>query len=621
MRLTTARTEARRERKLGARKGAPLGSDAITLEIIRNALTTIATEMTLAVERTSRSPTVNECRDFATVILDSRGQLVTQGLGAPTLMAATKYTVQAILEAYPGDLHPGDVFINNDPYSGGSHLGDTTLATPVFHDGELLFLIGARAHLSDATGGGAGISGIYLEATDIMEEGLRYPPLRLHANGQPLPDRMEWLLRNCRFKNWTVGDTNAMLAACRVGEARVASLVGRYGAGAVVEAVEYSMDYAERLFRADVQQWPDGVYEGAAYMDSDGYDARDIKIHARMTVDGGHLTIDFSETDGETPGFANSGLGNALGYIFLALSSALDESVPKNDGLFRVVDLIMPEGSVVNPRDGAPTGVCTLHPGAEVAQAVTLALAQIIPEAVGSPWDTRVFYTLTGSDPRDGKPYQAMNFIALHGGPGGTHGLDGWGGGSNIRGGMPFTTPEMFEFQYPAHVESREFIQDSAGPGRWRGGCGIRTVVRSVGHTTRGNALVLGGANPTPGLCGGRPGAPNSLSFLYADGPDRTLPAGQPVEQYLGNGDGINTERGGGGGWGNPLERDPGLVLEDVLDEYVSPESAFRDYGVVLDEDALGVDREATAERRRRLRSGDTEAVPTGAAVDNFRSS
>ena len=183
---------------------------------------------------------------------------------------------------------------------------------------------------------------------------------------------------------------------------------------------------------------------------------------------------------------------------------------------------------------------------------------------------------------------------------------------------MPFTTPEMFEFQYPGPRGVQGVHQDSAGPGRWRGGCGIRTIVRSVGHTTRGNALVLGGANPTPGLCGGRPGAPNKLSFLYADGPDRALPAGQPAEQYLGNGDGINTERGGGGGWGNPLERDPGLVLEDVLDEYVSPESAFRDYGVVLDEDALGVDREATAERRRRLRSGDTEAVPTGGG-NNFR--
>jgi N-methylhydantoinase B len=213
----------------------------------------------------------------------------------------------------------------------------------------LLFLIGARAHLSDATGGGAGISGIYLDATDIMEEGLRYPPLRLYRGGEPLVDRTDWLLRNCRFKSWTVGDTNAMLAACRIGETRVGSLIERYGAKAVVQAVEYSMDYAERLFRAEVASWPDGVYEGTARMDSDGYDARDIKVHAQITVAGDHLTIDFNGTDKETLGFANSGLGNTLGYVFLALSSALDESVPKNDGLFRVVDLVLPEGSVVNP--------------------------------------------------------------------------------------------------------------------------------------------------------------------------------------------------------------------------------------------------------------------------------
>ncbi|PZC48148.1 MAG: N-methylhydantoinase B [Chloroflexi bacterium] len=584
--------------------------DSITLEIIRNALTTIAKEMTLAIERTSRSPAVNECRDFATVIMDSQGQLIAQGLGAPSLMAATKHSVQAILEDYPDDFHAGDVVINNDPYRGGSHLGDTTLAMPVFHEGNLLFLIGARAHLPDATGGGARVSGIYLDATEIMEEGLRFPPLKLHEAGVPNKARMDWLLRNCRFKAWTIGDINAMLSACHVGEARILSLIEKYGALAVTEAADYSLDYAERLFRAEVASWKDGVYEGAAYMDSDGYDARDVKVHVRLIVDGDHLTMDFSGTDKETLGFANSGLGNSLGYIFLGLSSALDESIPKNDGLFRVVELNLPLGSVVNPYDAAPTGVCTLHPGAEITQAVTIALAQIIPERVGAPWDTRIFFTFTGADPRDNAAYQAMSFIGLHGGPGATHGLDGWGGGSNIRGGMPYTTPEMFEFQFPEQVESREFIQDTAGPGEWRGGCGIRTVVKAVGHSTRGNALVLGGANPAPGLCGGLPGAPNKLSFLYVDRPDKELPPGQPREEYLNAGEGMSVERGGGGGWGNPMSRDPELVREDVIDEYVSFEGALRDYGVALDEETLEIDAAATEEHRQRRRAGAFPSVP-----------
>ena len=585
-------------------------ADAIDREIIRNALNTVALEMTVSMERTSRSPIVNESRDFSTAILDSEGRAIAQGLGSPVLMAAIKHSVRAILDEFPDYIHPGDLFINNDPFSGGSHLGDTTIALPVFHNGSLAFIVSVRSHLPDGAGGGARPGGMYPAATEIFEEGIRFPPFKLCEGGELRGDRFDWVVRNTRFKAWTIGDVSAMIASCQVAETRIRGLIEKYGFEAVKDACEYALDYAERLFIAEVESWADGTYRGVAYMDSDGFYEWDIKVQVDVTIDGGRLVMDFSGADPQTRGFANSGAGNTLSYAFIALCSVLDETIPKNDGIFRAVTTILPEGTLLNPTDGSPTGLCTLHPGAEIAQALTLALSQAVPEKVGHPWDTRVKGVISGTDPRSGNRYVAHPFVTNAAGPGGTYGLDGWGGGSGMRGGMAYTTAEMYETHYPHRVEQREFMTDSCGPGKWRGGPGTRTVIKILGHTALANYMVWGGRHPCPPLCGGVAGRPNQAEFLYKGGDSEHLAGGESLERWLDNEDAIQTSRGGGGGWGDPLERDPAMVREDVLDEYLSVAGAHNDYGVVIDPETLDVDEDATRAVRHAMRE---VAVPAGA--------
>jgi N-methylhydantoinase B len=273
--------------------------------------------------------------------------------------------------------------------------------------------------------------------------------------------------------------------------------------------------------------------------------------------------------------------------------------------MFTPVTLIAPEGSVVNPREPAPVGWCTIHPGAEIGEAVMLALSQAIPEAVSGPLDKKVKMNLFGNDPRrGGKRYLSLNFVTSHGGASATHGHDGWGGLGTARGTMAFTTTEMTEVQYPHRVMERQFSTDSAGPGRWRGGMGVTSVMAPVAHDAVVQATVWGGRHPSAGWCGGDPGRPNRIE-IHLDRPDQiTVEGGDSLDAVLVAGDRVRVIRGGGGGWGDPLDRDPALVREDVIDEYVSLEGARRDYGVVLNPGTLEIDEAATATERARRQAG-----------------
>jgi N-methylhydantoinase B len=590
--------------------------DAIDLEILRNAFDTIAREMSYTLERTARSPIANETRDFSTSLLDGQGRLIAQGLGTPIIMGASKWSVESILREFRYDLRAGDVILNNDPYSGGAHSGDCTLAMPVFHRTRLLLFPATRSHLPDAGGGGTNPGGFNPAAVEACEESIRIPPMRIARAGAPKHDVYDWVIRNCRLTEWTQGDLDAMLAACRVAERRIDELLARYGEEGVLLALDYAIDYAERRFREEIASWPDGEYEGEAFLDSDGLYTRDIRLHVKITVEADHLTLDWSGSSPQTKGFANSPLGNTWAHVFIALSSVVDEGIPKNEGIFRPVTMITPEGSVVNPRDGAPNGYCTIHPGAEIGEAVMLALSRAIPEKVSLPLDKKAQSMLSGTDPRrGGRGYFSLNFVTSNGGPSATYGHDGWGGLGTARGSMAYTTAEMTEVQYPHRVEEREFITDSCGPGRWRGGMGIQTVLRMVDHDPMVFAICWGGRHPMTGFCGGRPGMPNRIHLRYGSPDQVDLRGGDAVQLQLKAGEANCIVKGGGGGWGDPLERDPCAVREDVLDEYVSPEGALRDYGVVIDPDTLDIDLDATRAQRERRRHGSPETKDSSVPV------
>ena len=585
--------------------------DQIDLEIVRSAFDTIAREMSFVLERTARSPIANETRDFSTSLLDPKGRLIAQGLGTPILMGTGKSTVEAILREFRFDLRAGDVILNNDPYSGGAHAPDTTLATPVFSSGKLLMIPAARSHLPDAAGGGTNPGGFNPRAIETCEESIRLPPLRIARERAMKQDVYDWVIRNTRLPEWTKGDLEAMLGACWLAERRLEELIGRYGEAGLAEAGDHAIDYAERRFREEIASWPDGEYVGETFLDSDGSYTRDIRLHVKVTIRGDELTLDWSGSSPQTKGFANSPLGNTWTHVYIALSSLVPESVPKNEGMFLPVTLITPLGSVVNPYEGAPVGYCTVHPGAEIGEAVMLALAHAIPEKVSGPLDKKVKMNLFGQDPRrGGRRYLSLNFVSSHGGASATFGQDGWGGLGTARGTMAFTTTEMTEVQYPHMVMNREFATDSAGPGRWRGGMGVTCDMTPIGAEAMVQATVWGGRHPSTGWCGGEQGRPNRIEIHVGRPDEVTVLGGDSLESPLAPGDVVRVVRGGGGGWGDPLERDPRLVREDIIDDYVSVDGARRDYGVVVDPRTLEVDSRATA-AVRSARHGPGEIIPT----------
>jgi N-methylhydantoinase B len=579
--------------------------DPITAEIIARALDHIADEMAITMYRTARSPIVNETRDFATAVCDGQGRLVGQSLGAPFLMVTSREAVRAVVRAFD-DLKPGDVFLNNDSYWGGSHLGDLTVTAPLFHDGRLVLLPSIRAHQIDAGGGGVVAGGFNSRAVEIWEESTRIPPLRLVDGGRMRDDVYEWLVGNSRFPDQFHGDLQAMLATCMVAERRFRELIDRWGWDAIEASMDHALDHSERMAREAIQDWPDGTYPADVMIDGDGSKTMDVRLHVEVRVAGDEVVVDFTGTDQQGAGALNSPLANTLSWTMVAIAGLLDESLPKNEGIFRPITIVAPEGSVLNAQDPAANGYCTLHPGDEIAELVTLALSQALPERVGSLWLLKPKCNLGGVDPRTGRTYLTLNFVMNNAGDGATHGQDGWGGLPVTRGGMAYTTVEMAELQYPHRIESREFQPDTGGAGQWRGGCGIRSVQRVLDHTAHAACVLWGGKYPSVGLCGGASGGPNAIRLEPAGGVAVDVAPGRSTDADLPAGSLVTMVTGGGGGWGNPLERSPEDVRSDVVNGYVSLRGAREDYGVEIDPGTFQVVTDATPGRRTAARGADS---------------
>ncbi len=575
--------------------------DPITLEIIANNLSNICAEMATVIHKTSRSSICNETRDFSTALLDAKGRLIAQTLGCPILMGASKWSAMAMLEDFKDDIHEGDIIISNDSYHGGSHLGDMTLLTPIFYKGELVLVPSTRAHQADAGGGGDVPGGMNYHATDILEEAIRITPLRICEAGKMKSDVLEWVLRNSRYRDWMYGDIAAMTGSCEIARRRIYEIIDRFGMEWVLTTKDYIIDYSERRLRAEIEKWPDGTYVGVSYLDSDGLETKDIKFHVAVTVKGSDLKIDFTGSSPQVPGPVNSPIANTWSIVFIALSCMIPEDIPKNEGIFRPIDLIAPEGSIVNPREGASTGICTVHPAAEINEAVSLALSQALPQTVGHSWEKKAQPYVSGINPRNGEPYLNMCWVAANSGQGAAYGVDGWGGLPCAKSGMAYQTVEATEVEFPQFIVEREFVTDTDGPGKWRGGNTIKCVVKNEAPRTYLCTTVWGGKHPTEGLQGGNPGKPSHLHVKRKNEPEIVFSGGQRCEEYLDEGDLFINFKGGGGGWGNPLERDPELVKEDVIDEYISVEAAESNYGVISNPTTLEIDYELTAIRRGKI--------------------
>ncbi|MDA8399697.1 MAG: hydantoinase B/oxoprolinase family protein [Actinomycetota bacterium] len=582
--------------------GAPV--DPIDAEVICSAMETICFQMAMYVSRTATTPILNESNERNASILDRNGRLAALSVGVPQLMLCSSLPIRFALEFLGADdLHEGDILLGNDPYFGAGHLPDYNVFAPVFADGRLVLVASIQCHHGDT--GGSVPGGYNVTANDIWGEGARWPVIKLVDAGVERRDTMLCLQANCRLESFS-GDIHAQMGAARLGAERLSDLVRRYGADTIEAAVDHFIDTTGRAVRDEVTTWPDGVYEADAFVDHDPWGNQDVRIHVSATVAADTLSIDFTGTDTRDELQAWSAFGNARGFTVAQIAAMIDPAIPKNEGFFDVVEINIPKGCVLNPHMGKPVSAGTHHPGTEVGDAIALALNQVRPErAVPQTYKTGIPTTIAGTDPRDGHRFVDPSTEVYAGWCNAAKGIDAWGAQNASYGNLWKATAEINESLYPHVLWSRDYRCDSGGPGQWRGLCGSH-YVKEVRVPSKVYTYVVGMKYPMPGIAGGRPGAPNKLTLKV--GSDSPVVVHHSADWVpLEPGEKIVYDYGGGGGWGDPLDRDPQAVLDDVLDEYVSLDGARRDYGVVitgsLDELTLAVDEASTVSLRSTMRA------------------
>jgi N-methylhydantoinase B len=591
--------------------------DPVTAEVIRGAMETVCFEMATYVSRTAVTPILNQSNERNATILDRNGRLAALSVGIPQFMLTSTLPVRFALE-YLGaeEFREGDVFVANDPYHGGGHLPDYNVFAPVFSGpGEpgdprrrMVLIASIQCHHGDT--GGAVPGGYNVTAADIWGEGVRWPVVKVIDRGVERRDVMYALQTNNRLAGY-LGDVRAQMGAAETAARRLGEMIDRHGAETVEASVDYMISYASRRFREEVRAWPDGVYEADAYVDHDPLGNPDVHIHVKITVDGERLAIDYTGSDSRPELQAWSTFGNTRGYTVGQIASMMDPEIPKNEGFFDSIELTVPKGCVLNPVPGKPVSAGTHHPGADIGEVIAVAMQDVLPDrAVPQTYKTGIPTTIVGIDPRTGQQFIDPSTEVYAGWCNAARGVDAWGAQSASFGNLWKATAEINESLFPHIQWGRDYRTDSGGPGQWRGLCGSH-YTKEVRVPAKVYTYVVGMKYPMPGIAGGKPGAPNKLT-LRAGSKDPFVVQHTADWVPLEAGDRIVYDYGGGGGWGDPLERDPQAVLDDVLDEYVSVEGARRDYGVVLtgslEDLTLAVDFDGTKALRAEMRESAARA-------------
>ncbi|CAL8980006.1 Acetophenone carboxylase delta subunit [Rhodoplanes serenus] len=536
--------------------------DPITRSVIQHRLSSIVAEMGEAMLRTSYSQILNSSRDFSIAICDTRARLVAQADHIPVHVGALPWAVRAV-EARFADIVPGDVMLLNDPYHGGSHLPDLTAFVPVFADGRRFFWTVVRAHQSDI--GGATHGGYNPEATEIWQEGLRIPPLRLHEGGRARDDLLDMLALNVRNARDFRGDLAAMVGAAHLGQRRLERLFAEFGTAVVEAAVEAILDAAEQQARAVVAGWADGVFHGEAFLDDDGRGRENLRIAATVTKRGSDIEVDLSDSDPQADSFVNSSHANTQAAVAMAFAYLIDPATPKNDGALRPLKVVAKQGTIVWADPGRPVTLCTSHPSNEIVEAVIKALAGCCPDRAMAGWSRRFRLAIKGEDPRSHRGFIWHMFQARPGG-GASPGGDGWSsiGEWHTAGGIKFGSIEVAEVRFPLHFRRHEFRPGSGGRGRHRGGLGVALdLVVETERPALANTAGDGVRHGACGLHGGEDGAPHDYRLVSAGRPPRVLKT-KEAGIVLAPGDVLEIRSGGGGGWGPPAERTAAAQRRDV---------------------------------------------------------
>lgn len=564
--------------------------DPVTLALVQSRLDHIARQMGWVMTRTARSPIFNQSHDFSCFITDAEGTLLSQADGIPIHTGGGGFSVRALLDVFAGRINDGDVFLLNDPYAaGGNHLPDWVIGRPVIVDGHLVAFTCNRAHQSDIGGGAAGTYNP--AATEIFHEGIRLPPLKLVDEGTLRDDLWSLLLLNTRCPEDLDGDVRAMLGSTRIGGNHIADLVEQMGLEEALSYFEGMLAHGERRLRQVIGRLSDGRYEAYEGFDNDCFGPADVDIKVAITVEGEGLQVDFTGTSPQLRAFKNSSLANTHSAVYAAVASFFESDIPRNEGTFRPIEIIAPRGSVVNPDPPAPVTMCTVFPAYEIIHACWWALGQAEPERSCAGWGKNAFPNSSGRNATRG------TWVMYHwGGLSGAGAVDGRDGFNQLGplvtlGGLIVPNAEVYEQLYPVRIVQQEFRRDGGGAGQYRGGTGVDYVV-DVLETAEYSFRGEGATRPTGlGVRGGAAGAPGRLSVCEVGGevvepPTYGLRTFGPAR--------LTVQSPGGGGFGDPFERDPTRVLRDVHDGVVSWEAARDDYGVVIPDNATDYDRSAT---------------------------
>ena len=586
---------------------APGRLDPVDVALIQARLQSICAEMGETMLRTSRSPIFSEARDFTTAVFDAGPSLLAQTIYIPDIAASTPFTARAIAARFAGDVHEGDLFVLNDPYRGNNHPPDLDVMKPVFHDGELRFWVLSKGHHADM--GGGGVVGYNPQARDAWEDALRIPCLRIADRGVLREDVLDFILLNVRARELVEGDIHCQIGAVTVGERRLKALLERYDAATLAEATQSILDATERRVRADIARIPDGEYRAERAIDHDGIEFdRSPVVRLRLVVEGEDITFDYADSDPQAVGYINSSLPNthAMSQLALFATHAVGNDIGFNDGAVRPLAIVAPEGSIVNARKPAPTSACTLCVGEAMIEATWLALAQAIPDQVPAPWGRWCAPATMGVNPKTGRFFAEIHFMSKGGG-GAVHGHDGWDhvGTPVTLGGLRAPDPELHELTAPYRLLAYEIAEGTAGAGRWRGGFGVRYEFEVLADDVACANFGSGARDATapPGIESGRAAPPHRMWLRHADGSEEALD-GNRMYTFR-TGDRVGIVSSGGGGFGDPRERDPAAVLRDLRNGLVSVTEARDVYGVAVRSDgtppAFSLDAAETARLRGRV--------------------
>jgi len=552
--------------------------DPILLSVYANTFKSITDEMSIVVEKSTRSPILCEAKDFVTGLYDSQGNMLEQTENLPILAFSLAPVCRYLLEYFGDEIYEGDVIFHNDVFSYGNQNNDVAVFRPIFFEGKLAAWTAVKGHQADIGGNVQG--GYNPNATEVWQEALRIPPVKVYEKGKLRQDVWDLIFANIRLEI-VQHDMKAQMGACKVGERRVLELLKKYGNESYQAHKSALFEATQKMMEAEISQIPNGSYSGEGRVFFDGHhEGSEFTIRVKITVEDKKISFDYSETDSQTNGFVNGTYTSSASATLLTFLQMVNPDIPHNEGMVRPITITIPEGNLLNASYPKATTFGN-HLCPPNADAIIRALSAVIPERVTAGWNNLLCSLTTGTDAEKNEHYVDIGFMGLKGGSGAMRGTDGYDhiGMIDASGGLLDQDYEMFEQQTPHRLLKHEYVTDSAGAGEWRGGLGVETDFMIGSEETQVVIFGDGDFEPAFGLFGGQDSILNTIELTYPDG-KKVVPKNKDLMLGVPKGTHYHQIAGGGGGYGNPEKRDRAKLKAEVRNGVISPESARRVYGV-----------------------------------------